>query len=187
MADDLSLSHSLLTDFCPRLRSAADVAQYRLSDEQIEEYNRNGFVAGIKVLDDSHVDRLLTELQRLVEVTPERQHLWHEFHSNECPDPSLVLFHSLGAWRIEPSFHDLIYHPALTVPTAQLLGAAPRLWHDQLFCKPAKYGGNVAWHQDYSYWIRTQPMAHMTVHVALDDQTVENGCLHYIPGSHKVP
>lgn len=45
----------------------------------------------------------------------------------------------------------------------------------------------MAWHQDYSYWTRTKPQAHLTIHIALDDQTLENGCLHYIPGSHRWP
>jgi ectoine hydroxylase-related dioxygenase (phytanoyl-CoA dioxygenase family) len=40
---------------------------------------------------------------------------------------------------------------------------------------------------DFSYWTRTHPMSHYTIHIALDDQTLENGCLHYIPGSHKWP
>ena len=39
--------------------------------------------------------------------------------------------------------------------------------------------------QDYSYWDRTGPMAHLTVHIALDDQTLENGALHWVPGSHR--
>jgi ectoine hydroxylase-related dioxygenase (phytanoyl-CoA dioxygenase family) len=43
----------------------------------------------------------------------------------------------------------------------------------------------VQWHQDFSYWDRTGPMAHLTVHIALDDQTLENGALHWVPGSHR--
>jgi ectoine hydroxylase-related dioxygenase (phytanoyl-CoA dioxygenase family) len=95
------------------------------------------------------------------------------------------LFHALGAWRIKPGFHDLLWHPAFTVPASQLLGGAVRFWHDQLFCKPAQHGGVVAWHQDYSYWTRTQPMAHLTCWIGLDDATRDNGCLHYVPGSHR--
>jgi ectoine hydroxylase-related dioxygenase (phytanoyl-CoA dioxygenase family) len=41
---------------------------------------------------------------------------------------------------------------------------------------------SVAWHQDYSYWTRTTPMQHLTVHIALDDQRPENGVLQYVPG-----
>jgi len=67
-----------------------------------------------------------------------------------------------------------------------LLGNAPvRFWHDQLFCKPPKQGGVVAWHQDYSYWTRTKPVAHLTCWCGLDDSTVENGCVQYVPGSHR--
>jgi ectoine hydroxylase-related dioxygenase (phytanoyl-CoA dioxygenase family) len=53
-----------------------------------------------------------------------------------------------------------------------------------LFCKPARHGGVVAWHQDYSYWTRTIPMQHLTCWVGLDDATIDNGCLYYVPGSH---
>jgi ectoine hydroxylase-related dioxygenase (phytanoyl-CoA dioxygenase family) len=45
----------------------------------------------------------------------------------------------------------------------------------------------VAWHQDYSYWTRTQPMAHLTCWIGLDDAAYDNGCLQYIPGSHRWP
>jgi ectoine hydroxylase-related dioxygenase (phytanoyl-CoA dioxygenase family) len=65
------------------------------------------------------------------------------------------------------------------------LGGPVRFWHDQLFCKPARHGGVVAWHQDYSYWTRTVPMQHLTCWIGLDESTRENGCVHYIPGSHR--
>src|SRR5438552_3086740 len=38
-----------------------------------------------------------------------------------------------------------------------------------------------------SYWTRTQPLAHLTCWIGLDDSTRENGCLQYIPGSHRWP
>ena len=43
----------------------------------------------------------------------------------------------------------------------------------------------MAWHQDYSYWTRTRPMAHLSCWIALDDATVDNGCVHYVPRSHR--
>ena len=43
----------------------------------------------------------------------------------------------------------------------------------------------MAWHQDYSYWTRTEPLAHLTCWMALDESTTENGCLYYVPGSHR--
>ena len=60
-----------------------------------------------------------------------------------------------------------------------------RFWHDQIFYKPAHHGGVVIWHQDYSYWTRTTPVAHLSCWIGLDHSTRENGCLHYVPGSHQ--
>ncbi len=72
--------------------------------------------------------------------------LLYELHYNQSGDPSAALAHCLGHWRVSKYFHDLMYHPGLAVPTSQLFGGkAVRFWHDQLFCKPAHHGGNVAW------------------------------------------
>jgi ectoine hydroxylase-related dioxygenase (phytanoyl-CoA dioxygenase family) len=179
---DLSLRHEPATHLFPR---DVNSEQYRLSDEQVAFFHENGYLAGIRVLSDVQVDTLLGELRSLMDPSSPGHELFYEFHSNESPDPAQVLFHALGAWRISPGFHDLLWNPAFLVPASQLLGSAVRFWHDQLFCKPAYHGGVVAWHQDYSYWTRTQPMAHLTCWIGLDDSRADNGCLQYIPGSHR--
>src|SRR3982751_1806174 len=187
MHDDLSLYHELISDLIKLPRTADEWARYRLSDEQIAFFEANGYLAGVRILTDEQVEVLRRELVTLVDPAHPRHHLFYEFHSNESADPETTLFHALGAWRIAASFHDLLWNPAFTVPAAQLLGGAVRFWHDQLFSKPARDGGVVAWHQDYSYWTRTQPLAHLTCWIGLDDATRDNGCLQYIPGSHRWP
>lgn len=160
--------------------------QYKLTKDQVAFFNENGYLSGIKVLEEWQVDKLNTELLEIMDVNNPNHHLLYEFHSNESTDPDKVLFHALGHWRMTPGFHDVLWNPAFVVPASQLLGnKGVRFWHDQLFCKPAKHGGVVAWHQDYSYWTRTRPMQHLTAWTGLDDATIENGCLHYIPASHK--
>lgn len=186
---------------------SSDLLQYSLSSEQQQKYLRDGYIADVPVLSTDQCDLLLRDYEIFMrypkEVHPGHGY-FHEFHHNQSGDSNNVLLHALGHWRITPHFHDLIYTPAITIPAAQLIrGDSPiskderayehdgntysgvRFWHDQLFAKPALVGGNVAWHQDYSYWIRTTPMQHLTVHIALDDQTVENGAIAYIPCSHR--
>ncbi len=182
---DLSEVHEPLGVLFDLPTSADDLEAYRLSDEQVAHYHEYGYVSGIRVLDDKQIEILRGELEGLIDPTHAGNHLFHEYHSNESVDPSRTLFHALGAWRVAPGFHDLLYHPAITVPASQLLGGSVRFWHDQLFCKPAKHGGVVAWHQDYSYWTRTQPMGHLTCWLGLDDADKSNGCVRYLPGSHK--
>ncbi len=164
---------------------ARDWRQYRLSDQQVAFFHEHGYLAGVRLLDDDQVEWLRRELVQLTDPAHPGNRLFYEFHSNESADPARVLFHALGAWRIAPGFHDILWNPAFTVPASQLLGGVVRFWHDQLFCKPAQHGGVVAWHQDYSYWTRTQPMTHLTCWIGLDIASRDNGCLQYIPGSHR--
>jgi ectoine hydroxylase-related dioxygenase (phytanoyl-CoA dioxygenase family) len=184
MVRDLSGTHAPVTNLFDR-ESDRDWNQHRLQLDQIDFFHTNGYLAGIRLLDDEQIAALRQALAQLADSQHPAHELFYEFHSNESTDPETVLFHALGAWRIAPAFHDLLWHPAFLMPASQLLGGAVRFWHDQLFCKPAYHGGVVAWHQDYSYWTRTQPMAHLSCWIALDDSTVENGCVYYVPGSHR--
>jgi ectoine hydroxylase-related dioxygenase (phytanoyl-CoA dioxygenase family) len=185
MLKDLSLHHKPITELFKQPAVAADWNQYRLSHDQIDFFHANGYLAGIRALNDEQIDALRAELAQLIDPDHRAHELFYEFNSNESTDPATVLFHALGAWRIAPGFHDLLWNPAFVMPAAQLLDGPVRFWHDQLFCKPAQHGGVVAWHQDYSYWTRTRPMAHLSCWIGLDDSTRENGCVHYVPGSHR--
>ena len=59
-----------------------------------------------------------------------------------------------------------------------------RIWHDQALFNPP-YGNPTGWHLDDPYWSFSSRDA-ISVWVALDDATRDNGCLYYLPGSHKM-
>ncbi len=183
--EDLSKYHHAIGSLFPQVAERKDLEQFRLSSEQVEFYRENGYLTGVRLLDDEQVAALRREVMELVDPTHPGNSLFYEFNSNESADPQKILFHALGAWRITPGLHDILWHPAFTMASAQLLEGSVRFWHDQIFYKPAHHGGVVIWHQDYSYWTRTQPMAHLSCWIGLDDSTRENGCVHYIPGSHR--
>jgi ectoine hydroxylase-related dioxygenase (phytanoyl-CoA dioxygenase family) len=183
---DLSEIHEQVSGMFPWPKTNADWDQYRLSKEQVDFFNENGYLAGIKMLNDEQINLLRGDLSALASPLKAGSDLFYEYNSNESTDPKTILFHALGAWRITPAFHDILWNPSFLMAASQLLGDKPvRFWHDQLFYKPAKKGGVVAWHQDYSYWTRTKPVAHITCWTALDDATIENGCLNYIAGSQR--
>jgi ectoine hydroxylase-related dioxygenase (phytanoyl-CoA dioxygenase family) len=184
MIEDLSRFHHPIGRLFPRL---VDWERYRLSDEQIGFYKENGYLAGIELLNQEQLEVLRRELLELIDPEHPGHELFYEYNANESADPDQILFHALGAWRIKPGLHDLLWHPAFVVAAAQLLDGPVRFWHDQIFYKPAHHGGVVIWHQDYSYWVRTKPVAHVSCWIGLDDSTRENGCLHYVPGSHRWP
>ncbi len=183
---DLSLVHNLASKLFKTPSSKQEWESFRLSDDQINFFQENGFLGQVELLNRDQIDYLKSELEKIADVNHEGHHLFYEFHSNESNDPESILFHALGAWRISKGFHDVLWNPRFLVAAYQLLGEKPvRFWHDQLFCKPPKQGGVVAWHQDYSYWTRTKPMAHLTCWCGLDDSSLENGCVQYVPGSHR--
>ncbi|MCA9076542.1 MAG: phytanoyl-CoA dioxygenase family protein [Planctomycetaceae bacterium] len=184
-APDLSEFHQPVGELFAREPSSSEARSLRLTDEQVEFFHEHGYVAGVRVLSDEQIDALREELEELTQPGHPGSDLWYEYNSNESADPAKVLFHALGGWRIRAGLHDILWNSAILLPASQLLGGAVRFWHDQLFCKPAHHGGVVSWHQDYSYWTRTQPMAHLTCWIGLDDSTRDNGCLQYIPGSHR--
>jgi ectoine hydroxylase-related dioxygenase (phytanoyl-CoA dioxygenase family) len=185
MITDLSARHQPVSNLFPRPATRAEWERYRLSDQQVAFFHDNGYLAGLRILDEPQIEALRAELAEIADPTHPGHSLFYEFHSNESTEPNTVLFHALGAWRITPGLHDILWHPAFLVPASQLLGGAVRFWHDQIFWKPPRQGGVVAWHQDFSYWTRTQPMAHLTCWIGLDDSTLDSGCVQYVPGSHR--
>jgi ectoine hydroxylase-related dioxygenase (phytanoyl-CoA dioxygenase family) len=183
---DLADYHEMVSDLFKQPKSREEWDQYRLTDEQVAHFHEYGYLAGIKLLEDDQIEVLRQQLTEVIDPKHPAHDLFYEFHSNESEDSDSVLFHSLGQWRIASGFHDILWNPAFVMAAHQLLENKPvRFWHDQLFYKPAKHGGVVAWHQDYSYWTRTIAMQHLTCWTGLDDATKENGCLHYVPKSHK--
>lgn len=183
---DLAEKHEMVSSLFHWPKTRDEWETFRLSDEQVSHFHEYGYLAGIKLLDDVQIEVLRKELNEVMDPNHPGHDLFYEFHSNESADANSVLFHSLGHWRITEGFHDVLWNPAFLMAAHQLLENKPvRFWHDQLFYKPAKHGGVVAWHQDYSYWTRTIAMQHLTCWTGLDNATVENGCLHYIPKSHK--
>jgi ectoine hydroxylase-related dioxygenase (phytanoyl-CoA dioxygenase family) len=67
---------------------------------------------------------------------------------------------------------------------AQILGPDVILWITRILCKPPVRGREVPWHQDGEYW-PMRPLATCSVWIAIDRVSTANGCMRFIPGSHK--
>ncbi|MEE2807703.1 MAG: phytanoyl-CoA dioxygenase family protein [Verrucomicrobiota bacterium] len=184
MSTDLGLHSDLLTNLFPSPNTPEEWLDYALEEEQVIQFRELGYLHGIRVLGSEQIASLRDELNEMIDPEHEGNEYFYEYHSNESENPDTAIFHALGAWRVRPAFHDILWSPAFTMAAYQLLGKDFRLFHDQLFSKPARHGGVVAWHQDFSYWTWTAPMSHLTCWIGLDDVDKENGCMYYIPRSH---
>jgi len=97
MVEDLSTHHGPIGDLFTKRDATDDWLKYRLSEDQVEFYQDNGYLAGIRVLNDEQIDALRMELAGLVDPDHPGNHLFYEFNSNESADPNKILFHALGA------------------------------------------------------------------------------------------
>jgi hypothetical protein len=158
-----------------------------LSEEQLEFFRENGYLTGVRIFTDAQVEVLRGELEQLMNPEHPGRHLFHEYHSNESTDPNRVVFHALGAWRVLPGFHDLLWNPAFLVPASQLLGGP-----GSLLARPAVLQTGQTWRRGGlapGLFVLDADHAPGPSHL-LDWSrrfTRENGCLNYIPGSHKWP
>ena len=79
---------------------------------------------------------------------------------------------------------ELMFDPKLGEVAGKLAGVGGiRIWHDQALFKPP-FGNPTAWHLDNPYWSFSSPDS-LSLWVALDDATLSNGCLYYLPGTQK--
>jgi len=82
-----------------------------------------------------------------------------------------------------PVIMDFVKHPAIAGVLTELIGPSVKCMQSMLFVKSPGLPGQ-AWHQDENY-IPTRDRSLTGGWIAIDDATIENGCLWVIPGSHK--
>jgi ectoine hydroxylase-related dioxygenase (phytanoyl-CoA dioxygenase family) len=86
--------------------------------------------------------------------------------------------------RFDPVYREVALNPKVLELVRGLIGPRVKVFRDQMLLKPPG-GQPKPLHQDQSYF-RVQPEdALVTAWIALDEATEENGCMGYVPGSHR--
>jgi ectoine hydroxylase-related dioxygenase (phytanoyl-CoA dioxygenase family) len=161
-----------------------------LSSSQVNEFNRNGFLNGGRVITDDVVDELCAELDRIITIQqaggfkdgdprPVMISKWGK-------TPESIIWQVVNIWEASPAYERLLYLPAVVKAISQLANHPDiQVWHDQIQYKPPHHGGINNWHQDWPYWPIIKPPIQVTAWIALDDVDESNGCMWMVPGSHK--
>jgi hypothetical protein len=170
-------------------RAADDVPRTTpLTADEILEFSLEGFLRPGRVLTAEQVDELCDGLararQRGEEADLLAQENWPEAEGGVPLEPGKSVGFLFNLWRTDPVYRAVAFTPVLATWASQLLGTrAVRILEDNaLFKEPGK-GGELRWHQDYSYWPLAQPNA-VTAWIALDDVDVPNGAMRMARGSH---
>jgi hypothetical protein len=159
------------------MQASTVAARSPLSDVEVASYRRDGQVTPRWRLSEDLLAAMRGSLDRLLAARP-------EIRPDFIALPH-VPWHGPGGVEIAREFFDYAMRPELLDIVEQVIGPDIILWGTTVFCKEATRGLEVPWHQDGQYW-PTRPRATVTVWIALDDATLENGCMRIIPGSHSM-
>lgn len=134
------------------------------------DFERDGYEVFRSVLDDELMAQVRDHVDRLVAAHPELrpEHLGHELLADD------------------PFWCRLIADERLLDIAERFIGPDIALFASHYIVKPPFDGQPVLWHQDAAYW-PLEPMEVVTLWLAVDDSTTENGCLRVIPGTHRMP
>jgi len=157
-----------------------------LTDAQVQQFDRDGYLRGARVLNDDQVEELRDELVRVIDDRDNSSVKQPALLRNLSADSETTIWQIVNIWQASSAYKRLLYNDTICQEMAQLTGAKTlRIWHDQIQYKPASTGGVNMWHQDAPLWPVLAPMTEVSAWIALDDVDPENGCMSMVPGSHK--
>ena len=166
-----------------------------VTEEQVRFFEENGYLKYGKALEPSEVEAMRGGLDRVIDLelrksdssSPEFGY-GHD-RDGESPDkrPARAIHQYVNMWKRDAAFEAAIHNPIIAGAVRGLLRTpSARLWHDQVISKPPKDNGHFRFHQDFYFW-PLWPSNIVSCWLALDDASVESGCMHVVPRSHTDP
>jgi non-haem Fe2+, alpha-ketoglutarate-dependent halogenase len=151
-----------------RFHPVDNVHPQALSDAQIEQFNRNGYLKGIRIFDQAE--------------SLENRRYFDELLARTLASGGTS--YSISTAHLKYGrVYELLTDRRIVAYVRDLLGENVIAWGSHFFCKMPHDGKRVSWHQDASYW-PLSPSKTATVWLAIDDADRENACMRFIPGTH---
>ncbi|MCH2174777.1 MAG: phytanoyl-CoA dioxygenase family protein [Lentisphaeria bacterium] len=161
-----------------------------ITQEEIESYQDNGFLVLRDFLEGDELEKMRSAVTKSVDkmgkskvttvdggIDKDNIQEGEDFYDN-------VFLQRLNLWRINAFIKDFFTNPKLGKMLCDLAGVdGMRIWHDQTLQK-RPWGNPTGWHLDNPYW-SFYSFNSLSIWIALDDATIENGCMWYLPRTHK--
>ena len=155
--------------------------EYPLTSQQIETYRKDGFIQ----LNDVITGPELAAMQEAVATAVKSE--------SETEDPNRtkssyeqIFIQKVNLWTRHESVKPFILSQRFANIAAKLMGSPARIWHDQALFKEPHTGAKTPWHQDTPYWPHEPKREQTTIWIALRDVNTTNGCMSFLPGTHKL-
>jgi ectoine hydroxylase-related dioxygenase (phytanoyl-CoA dioxygenase family) len=156
-----------------------------LNDAQIKHYQNDGFIHIPGFLDPAEVAELKAAVVETARSMGKKKLAGNEGWEEDESYYSKVFTQRLNLWKLHETIKRYMLSPELGKMAARLAGVdGIRVWHDQALIKEP-FANPTSWHLDNPYWSFYSKDA-ISVWIALEDATPYNGCMCFIPGTHKL-
>ncbi|MYH19369.1 MAG: phytanoyl-CoA dioxygenase family protein [Gemmatimonadetes bacterium] len=159
---------------------------HRVTSEQIASYRENGFLIIEDFLNESELETWRSAVDEAVSLRDRNRLPQGSYHlaRKVTADDEAVFRQRINLWMDHEGVRALMLDGRLGKMAADLEGVdGIRIWHDQVLTK-LPWANPTTWHQDNTKWSFESVHA-ITIWVALDEVTVQNGCMFFMPGSHR--
>lgn len=155
-----------------------------LSQENVDFYRENGFLVKENLINSEELSYWSKLIDQAVEKRKNKRILGKDSDSvNEFYDQ--VFVQRINLWQSSPEIKPFTLQAEIGKMATKLSGASGiRLQHDQALYKEP-WSNQTTLHRDNPYW-SFHVKNSLSIWIALDDSTLENGCMYFIPGSHKI-
>lgn len=159
----------------------------QLTQEQIDFYHREGYLVLEAITTQEEVAWLREIYDRLFEARAGRE-FGDQFDlaGTDEEDKPAALPQILNPAKYAPELKAGLYRLNALAIARQLLGPEAIYQGEHAIFKPARTGAPTPWHQDEAYWNPAMQYNSFSIWIPLQPATVENGCLHFVPRSHKL-
>ncbi|MBI2302690.1 MAG: phytanoyl-CoA dioxygenase family protein [Armatimonadetes bacterium] len=158
----------------------------RLTDDQVAHFHEYGFVSVDAITTPEELAWMTQVYDRLfAEKAGREEGNQFDLGGADQEGDVEVLPQILGPSRYAPELAQSLYRANAVEIARQLLGPEANYAGEHAILKPARFGAATPWHQDEAYWDPTLDYRSISIWMPLGDATVENGCLWFVPGSHR--
>jgi phytanoyl-CoA hydroxylase len=159
------------------------MTHFKLSDQQIADYHRDGYLIVKNFLQPEEVNRLY---KIAIEDDAVRKHAF-DLNDQTGKKTKLTLWYKPG----NDAYGMLTKSRRMVESVDMLMDGDSSVchFHSKLMQKEPRVGGAWEWHQDYGYWYKNEflfPDQMISVMVAITEANKANGCLQVIKGTHKM-
>ena len=158
-----------------------------LTPEQIEQFKDEGYLAIEALTTQEDVAFLRKIYDRLfAERRGREEGKQFDLAGTDEEGKAAALPQILGPARYAPELNDSLLLKNCSMALSQIYGQPVEAQFAHAILKPPHHGAPTPWHQDAAYWDPTVINTSISVWVPLQEATLENGCMHFVPGSHKL-